>query len=357
MSANGSDATSESVPKYVVRSPHLTVTWRGSALVAIAGSSGRQVRLTEAAWRVLAAAELPATVEKLADAGAAPVDVVLSLVAAELLWEADRLTARTWWDPHELAIQRMRAHGRKRSVLPAGEMPSPRKPAHGAVVALPPAEVSADPAFLTEVLPRRRSCRRFADRPIELATLGAFLRASLAVQQSAEAHGSGVSWRPAPSGGGRHPLEVYLWPVRVRDLAPAIYRFDPFESVLRRHGELDDWFARMPEQLRAQTDLLEGDPAVILLVTAVVGRTMWKYENNGLTIVYQDLGALYQTWYLVATALGLGGCVLNGGNELVNARVLGLDPMVEVQVGGFLLGLPRDDRYRDPLRELLATRR
>ncbi|MBF6328298.1 SagB family peptide dehydrogenase [Nocardia transvalensis] len=327
-------------------------------MIATAGTSGRRYRLTDPAWQVLTAADVPATVDKLAEVSGASPDVVLGLVAAELLIEPRRLSAGAWWDPHELVIQRMRATGHKRPVLHPEDMPSPRKPLGGEVVALPDGDLDlpADPAFFTEVLSRRRTCRRFADRPLDLPTLGRFLRATSEVQHSAEAYGSGVSWRPVPSGGGRHPLEIYLWPVQMPDLAPAIYRFDPFASVLCRHGDLDEWFARMPEQLREQTELLEGDPAVVLLVTAVFGRTMWKYENNGLSIVYQDLGALYQTWYLVATALGLGGCVLNGGNELVNARMLGLDPLIEGHVGGFLLGWPRDERYRDPLSELLGTR-
>ncbi|MBF6066077.1 SagB family peptide dehydrogenase [Nocardia terpenica] len=327
-------------------------------MIAVAGTSGRRHRLTASAWQVLSAADAPATVDKLAEASGVSADVVLSLVAAELLIEPQRLSAGSWWDPHELVIQRMRGAGHKRAMLHRQDMPAPRKPLRGEIVALPDTDTDprADPGFFTQVLSQRRSCRRFADRPLDLSTLATFLRTSSEVQHSAEDYGSGVTWRPVPSGGGRHPLEIYLWPVRMTDLAPAIYRFDPFESVLCRHSDLDQWFSRMPEQLRAQSELLEGDPAVMLLVTAVFGRTMWKYENNGLSIVYQDLGALYQTWYLVATALGLGGCVLNGGNELVNARVLGLDPVIEGHVGGFLLGWPRDERYRDPLAEILGAR-
>ncbi|CAM4101862.1 SagB family peptide dehydrogenase [Nocardia ninae] len=349
-------SSGENPTKYVVRSPYITVYLSDSDMIAVAGTSGRRHRLSEAARQVLLAAGVPATPDKLAETGGTSLDVVLALIAAELLIDPDRLPDRSWWDPHELVIQRMRSAGRKRPTLQAEEMPSPRKPLRDEVVTLPQTALDTDPAFFADVLSHRRSCRRFADHPLDLATLGAFLRRSLSVQHSAESYDSGVNWRPTPSGGGRHPLEVYLWPVRVTDLAPAIYRYDPFESVLCRHSDVDEWFARMPEQLRQQSDLLEGDPAVVLLVTAVAGRTMWKYENNGLSIIYQDLGALYQTWYLVATALGLGGCVLNGGNEFVNARMLGLDPLIECHVGGFLLGTPRDDRYQDPLSELLTTR-
>jgi hypothetical protein len=47
---------------------------------------------------------------------------------------------------------------------------------------------------------------------------------------------------------------------------------------------------------------------------------------------------LYQTMYLVATAMGLAPCGLGNGDADMSARVLGLDYLRESSVGDFLLG-------------------
>ena len=51
-------------------------------------------------------------------------------------------------------------------------------------------------------------------------------------------------------------------------------------------------------------------------------------------------GVLYQTMYLVATAMGLAPCGLGNGDADLSARVLGLDYLQESSVGDFLLGTP-----------------
>ena len=76
----------------------------------------------------------------------------------------------------------------------------------------------------------------------------------------------------------------------------------------------------------------------MLLVTAVFARVMWKYEGIGPGLIDRNVGCLYQTIYLVATALGLGPCAIGAGDEAANASWLGLDPLVESQVGCVLIG-------------------
>ena len=81
---------------------------------------------------------------------------------------------------------------------------------------------------------------------------------------------------------------------------------------------------------------------MIFLVTAVVQRLTWKYGRLGVTLMYQDVGCLLQTMYLVSTALGLGSCAIGTGNGVRNAEWLGLDPLVEPEVGCFAIGRPAD---------------
>jgi len=67
---------------------------------------------------------------------------------------------------------------------------------------------------------------------------------------------------------------------------------------------------------------------------------MWKYERLGLATIYRDVGCLFQTMYLAATDMGLAACAIAGIQDLENAAWLGLDPLIEAQVGCFLLGKP-----------------
>jgi hypothetical protein len=52
----------------------------------------------------------------------------------------------------------------------------------------------------------------------------------------------------------------------------------------------------------------------------------------------KDVGCLYQTMYLVATAMGLAPCGLGGGHSDLFAQVAGLDYFAETSVGDFVLG-------------------
>jgi SagB-type dehydrogenase family enzyme len=57
----------------------------------------------------------------------------------------------------------------------------------------------------------------------------------------------------------------------------------------------------------------------------------------GYALVLKDLGALMQTMYLVATAMGLAPCAIGSGDAAVFARATGLDPLAESSVGEFAL--------------------
>jgi oxazoline/thiazoline dehydrogenase len=116
-----------------------------------------------------------------------------------------------------------------------------------------------------------------------------------------------------------------------------VYRYDPYE-----HG-----LAPMAEKGRLVDQLLDlawrtadsrSRPQVYFAVTAQFQRLQWKYESMVYSVVLKDVGALYQTMYLVATAMGLAPCALGGGSSDVFNQVTGIDYYAESQVGEFLLG-------------------
>jgi oxazoline/thiazoline dehydrogenase len=62
-----------------------------------------------------------------------------------------------------------------------------------------------------------------------------------------------------------------------------------------------------------------GLPHIRLVMTSRFLRNSWKYEKISYRLILQDLGCLYQTFSLTATALGLASCILG----TVNSRRLG----------------------------------
>jgi len=81
-------------------------------------------------------------------------------------------------------------------------------------------------------------------------------------------------------------------------------------------------------------------PQVLLVITARFQRAMWKYADVAYANLLKDVGALFQTLYLVAAAMGLAPCALGAGDPRLFARASGLDPEIEGSVGEFMVGSP-----------------
>jgi SagB-type dehydrogenase family enzyme len=162
---------------------------------------------------------------------------------------------------------------------------------------------------LGDVLRRRRSVRDFRLRPLDLALVGRLLHASFGVTGYRQVEGVWVSDRPSPSAGGLYPLEVYLTTRSVETLPDGLYHYDAraHELERRRSGLLPAEFARMivgPDIVR--------NANLVIVISAIFQRTMWKYGARGYRYVWLDAGHLGQNLYLVATALGLGAVSIGG---------------------------------------------
>jgi SagB-type dehydrogenase family enzyme len=85
-------------------------------------------------------------------------------------------------------------------------------------------------------------------------------------------------------------------------------------------------------------------PQILITIAARFGRISWKYSSIAYALILKDVGVLTQTFYLMATDLGLGGCAIGIANIDLFARMTGLRIHVEGPVGQFALG-------REPPRE------
>jgi SagB-type dehydrogenase family enzyme len=156
---------------------------------------------------------------------------------------------------------------------------------------------------LEAVLRERRTWRRFSAEPIDTSALATLLGLTWGVQNWAETAIGPSALKTSPSGGARHPIEVYLLARRVPGITPGAYYYDPdaHELVLVKRGLTP----RQLETYLAGQSCYADVPAVFVM-TAVFARAQWRYEfARAYRVVLLDAGHLCQTFCLVATALGL----------------------------------------------------
>lgn len=196
---------------------------------------------------------------------------------------------------------------------------------------------AADPPF-TAVLESRRSIREQNPAvPISLAQLGEFLFRSARIRERFEAEIGEFTSRPYPSGGASYELEIYLTIGQCAGLQRGFYYYDPERHALSPirppdadvEGMLDDAWMSAARLCR---------PQVLLTLASRFHRVNWKYSGMAYAAQLKNVGVLYQTLYLVATAMGLAGCALGLGNTARFNRLSQTDYFTEGSIGEFMLG-------------------
>ncbi|MBE7555300.1 MAG: SagB family peptide dehydrogenase [Anaerolineales bacterium] len=196
-----------------------------------------------------------------------------------------------------------------------------------------------DPSF-TCVLEERQSMRKQdGERPITLEQLGEFLyrTARIRALHQAEQGLYEYSSRPYPNGGACYELELYVAARACTGLSQGLYHYDPREHQLcKLAGRADAVNILLQEASYATAE--QSRPQVLIILTARFHRVTWKYEAMAYALILKNVGVLYQTMYLVATAMGLAACALGGGNSDLFAAAAGTDYFAETSVGEFILG-------------------
>jgi SagB-type dehydrogenase family enzyme len=186
----------------------------------------------------------------------------------------------------------------------------------------------------TQVLEARSSLRDPGDPPLSVEQLGEFLYRSARIKKMVEV--AGVSFRPSPGGGALHELEIYPLVRICTGLEPGLYHYNPLEHALYRLTEATLAVNGLVEMARITSDYIKP-PQVVLVLAARFQRLQLKYRSVAYAVTLKNVGALYQTMYLVATAMGLAPCGLGGGHSDLFAQATGLDYFAETSVGEFLL--------------------
>ncbi|MFP5405933.1 MAG: SagB/ThcOx family dehydrogenase [Gammaproteobacteria bacterium] len=175
-----------------------------------------------------------------------------------------------------------------------------------------------------EVLHGRRTCRVFdGERPVTRASLASVLFHAAKAQESTHNRFFGPHIkRTSPSGGSRHPVEIYPQVFDSPDGLDGSFYYDFVEHCLVRLGDADRGL--MYELCQKQAALERN--FVVFLVSVRFVRHYWKYRYpKSYLFALFDVGHLVQTLILVCEALGLR-CFLTPALDVAGAqRHLGLD--------------------------------
>jgi SagB-type dehydrogenase family enzyme len=200
-----------------------------------------------------------------------------------------------------------------------------------------------DPPF-TRVIEERRSRRVRGETPVKVEELGELLYRSGRLRGVRTAPGGHeISDRPYPGGGALYELEIYPVVSACEGLDPGLWHYAPGDHRLERLSGRTPEVQALIEAAGAMADA--GPPEVLLVLAARFGRVTWKYRSMAYAGILKNVGALAQTIYLAATAMGLSACALGGGDSDLFARAAGLRYEAETSVGEIMLngrpGTPR----------------
>ncbi len=202
---------------------------------------------------------------------------------------------------------------------------------------------------VAKLLHERHSTRDFDDQqPITLAELSQFLDSTTRVQSRWNSKldfgddGPDIEYaaRPYPSAGSAYELELYLAVANCDGLARGYYHYDADRHALVPIGVRTHELEALLTAAEFAMDA-PAAPQILITIAARFGRISWKYSSIAYSLILKDVGVLIQTFYMMATDMGLGGCAIGTSNIDLFARMTGIEFHVEGPVGQFAIGRGR----------------
>jgi SagB-type dehydrogenase family enzyme len=227
---------------------------------------------------------------------------------------------------------------RLKSIVPKTPQPRFIKIVKGAERVLLPAPAFLDSEFV-RVLMARETHRRFSRQKLPLETVSQLLSLVWGVTGYRHSPRFGKLFhKTSPSGGARHPGEVYLMALRVKGLRAGLYHYQPTTHHLKM---ISTNTSREKAWLYCARQHFVRNAAALFLMTAVFPRTMWKYQHpRAYRVVLLDAGHLCQTFCLVATWLGLAPFCTAALKDTLIEKDLAIDGIRESVLYVAGVGLP-----------------
>ncbi|WP_186447687.1 SagB/ThcOx family dehydrogenase [Sinorhizobium medicae] len=262
--------------------------------------------------------------------------------------DADQTLPLQHWEFHDLYFHTRSRRGRHNNAMGASfrfrertnPPPAIKAPMSLHSIPLPRPDMNAllvNDMSVTAAIELRASIREPAARAIALQELGHFLYRCARVRTRSQMHELELTSRPYPSGGASYELEIYPVVDRCHGLLNGLYHYDPLAHALE---------PLLPSSAATERFIFDAytasagaaRPNILFVITARIQRVAWKYSSIAYATILKNVGALYQTMYIVATAMRLGPCAVGAGDSDLFCLTLGNDYYEESAVGEFMLG-------------------
>jgi len=178
---------------------------------------------------------------------------------------------------------------------------------------------------LEEAILKRRSRRKFDERPLDLKQLSQLLwsvQGKLGEKRS----------RAVPSAGATFPLEVYAVVGNVEGVEAGLYRYDIEKHAIDLIGEGDLREALCGAALSQK--FIAQAPATIVIAADYI-RTSQRYGERAERYVHMEVGHAGQNVYLECESLGLGTCAVGAFDDAAVKAFLRIEeePLYLLPVG------------------------
>ena len=222
------------------------------------------------------------------------------------------------------------------------EHPTYEREITGKFIELPAFDDVVSCSSYLELLDERRSARVFCDVAMTREQLAFLLWSAGGIQEYRGKNGM-ATFRPVPSGGARHPFELYVVVKNVEGLEAGLYRYAPVKNVGEKKVTVeylaplfDDYESKMNDALAGQKWAVKAP--ITIFVSCIPYRTEWRYHDAAHRLMLIDLGHVGQNLMLSSTALGLGSCPIAAFDQGLCDEVFSFDGVDEYTVYVFPIG-------------------
>jgi SagB-type dehydrogenase family enzyme len=193
-----------------------------------------------------------------------------------------------------------------------------------------------DGADTLSLLAKRRTIRLGSTEGITLPELSSCLFASFGITGLVKSTTDYMPLTMTPSGGARNPYEAYVIVRRCTGLEPGVYRYSAMEHALDLVQSINP--DNSISNLFAGQDWID-EMAVVVVMVAVLERTMWKYQDpNAYRVILIEAGHKAQNFMIMATRLGMSACPSAAlAHEPLSDLLMLQDKMMQVPIYAFSL--------------------
>lgn len=186
------------------------------------------------------------------------------------------------------------------------------------------------------LLRQRRSAREYGSTPVDFSAISHLLR-EIAVP-AWFSHKSQTALKVVPSGGGRHPTELYLYSRDISGLEPGVYHMNTQTVSLEKlSGPVD------PSMLMSACgeQLWTAGAQALLFYTSRIDRNQWKYTHSrSYRVLHYDVGHVAQTVALGLVNLGLVSTFTAALRDDLVTQILRIEYAGELVMGCTVIGTP-----------------